>query len=213
LTILHFLSLCKKHSALEAQGKDCLRYEEFNDWLGVTYQEAGQYEKSVEIAKKALPGATKFKLNFLNIIAEAELRTGSETEAIKQAEEIGYDYPNFVPILGFLGEIAVKKQDWNTALVYSEKMYRIDKSALSLLGMAADLLQLGCHEDTLNVVFKALTTEPERIGKITGVLEGIYSLAILSRKAETAEHLDAISSQILIGVKTTPLCKLPKSWV
>jgi hypothetical protein len=66
-------------------------------------------------------------------------------------------------------------------------LYKIDKSALSLLGIAADLHQLGRHEDTVNAVFKALTMEPERIGKITGVLEGIYSLAILGRKPEAAE--------------------------
>jgi hypothetical protein len=67
----------QKAQYLEAQGKDCLRYEEFNDWLGFTYQDAGKYDKSVEIAKKALPNTTKFKLNFLQMIAEAELQTGS----------------------------------------------------------------------------------------------------------------------------------------
>jgi hypothetical protein len=53
--------------------------------------------------------------------------------------------------------------------------------------MATDLHQLGRHEETVSAVYKALEMQPERIGKITGVLEAIFSLAILNRRPEAAE--------------------------
>lgn len=177
----------QKAQYLEAHGKDCLQYEEFNDWLGFTYQDAGKYDKSVEIAKKALPNAKNYKPNFLQMIAEAELQTGSEAEAYKQAVSISTSYPNFTPIQYFLYGIEIKRENWAESLIYAENSYHIEKNALSLLGMAAALHQLGRHEDAVNAVFKALTLEPERIAKTTGVLEGIYSLAILGRKPEAAE--------------------------
>ena len=180
---------------LEKQGQACMGYDEFNVWVVSLYQDAGEYDKSVVIAKKALGAAKEYKPNLQQFIAEAELQKGNEIEAIKQGEQIAQEFPNYVPILGFLGEIAWKKQDWPRALELSEKEYKIDKSALALLGIATALHQLDRHEEVVDAVYKALELEPDRIKSATGILEGVASLAILGRKEEAVKlaqrHIDA----------------------
>lgn len=172
---------------LEKEGQECLRTGLYDVWVGLLYQEAGEADKSIQIANAALAATSEERPNLLHLIAKANLQKGNEAEAIKQAEKIAHDYPDYSPILGFLGGIAAKKEDWNTALMYSEKLYKIEKNAISLLGMAADLHQLNRHEEAVNAVYKALELEPDRIAKTTGVLEAIFSLAILNRRPEAAE--------------------------
>ena len=189
------LNASERANYLEKNGLDCMKYEKFNVWLAFALQDAGQYAKSVDVAKHAMLNAKESKPNLLQIIAEAELQKGNETEAIKQGEQIAQEFPNYVPILGFLGEIAWKKQDWPRALELSEKEYKIDKSALSLLGIATALHQLDRHEETVDAVYKALELEPDRIKSSSGILEGVASLAILGRKVEAVKlaqrHIDA----------------------
>lgn len=167
---------------LEKEGQTCMEFDKFNVWLGLLYQEAGQYDKSVSLAKKALPIANEFKPNLFQLIAEAELQTGSETEAERQAVEIAESYKNYAPIQYFLYGIATKEQDWAKALPYAENANRIEKSALSYLSLAPVLHQLDRHQETVDAVYKALELEPNRIAKTSGILEGIASLAILNRK-------------------------------
>lgn len=180
---------------LEKQGLACMGYDKFSVWVGFLYQDAGEYDKSVILAKKALSDASEYKPNLLQLIAEAELQKGNEIEAIKQGEQVAQEFPNYVPILGFLGEIAWKKQDWPRALELSEKEYKIDKSALALLGIATALHQLDRHEEVVDAVYKALELEPDRIKSASGILEGVASLAILGRKEEAVKlaqrHIDA----------------------
>jgi tetratricopeptide (TPR) repeat protein len=172
---------------LEKNGQGCLQYDEYNVWLVSAYQDAGEYAKSIKFAQEALPKANEYKPNLLQFIAEAELKTGDEGKAVKMAEDIAQKYPSYSPIMGFLGEAAVKKQDFASALKYSERGYQIEKNATFLIAMATVLHQLGRHEETVAAVYKALEMEPQRIGKIAGVLEGVFSLAILNRKPEAAE--------------------------
>lgn len=177
----------QKAKEMEKQANGCIATGMFDVWLASYYQDAGDYQSSVKVAQNALDKTEDARPNLLQILAEAELKTGSEDKAIKLAEAISHDYPQYVPILGFLGEIAAKKEDFSTALRYSEQAYQIEKNAISLISMATDLHQLGRHEETVNAVYKALEMEPQRIGKITGVLEAIFSLAILNRRPEAAE--------------------------
>jgi hypothetical protein len=72
-------------------------------------------------------------------------------------------------------------------LHHSSKANDIEPSAVSFLSMAAALHQLDRHEETVNAVRRALALEPHRIGKVTGVLESIFSLAILGRRNEARE--------------------------
>lgn len=181
------LSGLEKVNLLDQNGQGCMQYETYNLWLAIAYQDAGDYLKSVKIAHSALTFAKNDTPNLLQVIAEAELKTGDEGKAVKMAEDIAQKYPSYSPIMGFLGEAAVKKQDFASALKYSERGYQIEKNATFLIAMATVLHQLGRHEETVAAVYKALEMEPQRIGKIAGVLEGIFSLAILNRRPEAAE--------------------------
>ncbi len=181
------LSGLEKVNLLDQNGQGCMQYETYNLWLAIAYQDAGDYPKSVKIAHNALTFSKNDTPNLLQVIAEAELKTGDEGKAVKMAEDIAQQYPSYVPILGFLSEISDKKQDFKTSLKYAERSYNIEKNAHSLLWVAASLHQLGRHEETVAAVYKALEMEPQRIAKIAGVLEGIFSLAILNRRPEAAE--------------------------
>jgi len=181
------MSASEKASFLEQNGKACMQYETYNLWLAIAYQDAGDYTKSVRIAQAALTFSKEDTPNLLQVIAEAELRTGDEAKAVKIGEDIMSQYPNYSPILGFLAEIATKNQDFKTSLIYAEKAYQIEKNAGTLLWMAADLHQLERHEEAVNAVYKALELEPQRIQRAPGVLEGIVSLAALNRKEEATE--------------------------
>lgn len=172
---------------LEKEANSCLQYDEFNVWLGFAYQDAGEYEKSVEIVKKALPSAAEYKPNLLQIIAEAELRKGNEKRAVRQAEKIRKEFPHYVPILGFLGEIALKNKDMESALIYADKMYEIAPNALSLINQAAVYHQLGRDQEVVTFFNKAIELEPKRIAKTTGLIEAILSLAILNKRAAAVE--------------------------
>jgi hypothetical protein len=55
--------------------------------------------------------------------------------------------------------------------------------------MAAVLHQLDRHEECVATVYKALSIDPARIGKTTGVKEAVFSLGILKRNEEAAELL------------------------
>jgi tetratricopeptide (TPR) repeat protein len=172
---------------LQNNGQGCMQHDEYNVWLVSAYQDAGEYAKSLEIAKKALESASEYKPNLLQFIAEAEFRTGDEEKAVKMGKDIMLQYPNYSPILGFLAEIATKNKDFEASFKYGEKSYQIEKNAGSLLWMAADLHQLERHEEAVNAVYKALEIEPQRIQRVAGVLEGIVSLAALNRKEEATE--------------------------
>lgn len=177
----------QKAKEMEKQGGGCISTGMYDVWLASYYQDAGDYQSSVKIAQNALDKTDDARPNLLQLLAEAELKNGDEAKAIKLAEEISHDYPQYIPILGFLIEIESRKENWSKALEYAEQSYKVSHSAISLLASAGALHQLGRHEETVNAVYKALEMEPQRIGKITGVLEAIFSLAILTRKPEAAE--------------------------
>ena len=180
----------QKAQAMQQQGKECIATGMYDVWLASYYQDGGDYPTSVKIVQSALDKVKtdEARPNLLQLLAEAENQIGDETKAIKLAEGISHDYPEYTPILGFLAEEAFKKEDWKLALDYSQKIHNIDnKNVSSLMAQAAALHQLGRHEEAVNAVNKALDLEPERIGKTTGVLEAIFSLAILNRRPEAAE--------------------------
>jgi uncharacterized protein HemY len=113
----------QKAQAMQQQGKECITTGMYDVWLASYYQDAGDYPASVKIVQSALDvtKTEEARPNLLQLLAEAELKTGDEVKAIKMAEAISHDYPQYVPILGFLGEIAARKEDWSKSFEYSKK--------------------------------------------------------------------------------------------
>lgn len=181
------VNIAERANTLETKGSSCLKYEKYNVWLAFAYQGAKDYPKSVEVARNALKTATEHRANLLQVIAEAELQTGSMDKAFKQAEEISRQFPNYAPILAMLAEISAKKGDFNAAFNYSKHGYNLEKSAAFLIAMGADLHQLHKDEEAVNTIYRALEMEPYRVGNLPGVLEAIFSLVNLNRRGEAAD--------------------------
>jgi tetratricopeptide (TPR) repeat protein len=179
----------QKAKEMEKQGNGCLSTGMYDVWLASFYQDAGDYPASVKIVQSALDKikTEEARPNLLHLLVEAELATGDEKKAIEMAQAVTHDYPEYNPILLFLIQEESKKENWSKALEYAQQSYKVSHSAISLLASAGALHQLGRHEETVNAVYKALEMEPERIGNVTGVLEAIFSLAILNRRQEAAE--------------------------
>jgi tetratricopeptide (TPR) repeat protein len=172
---------------LETAAAHCMGSGMFDVWVASDYLEGRDNERAAEVAKAALKEQKDFRPNLLVIIAQAELDRGNLSSAEKLANEIAREFPNYVPIYGVLGGIATLRQDWKLALTYAERAHAIQPSALSFLNMATAYHQLDRHTEAVDCVYRALKLEPQRIAKATGVIEAIFSLAILNRRLEAAE--------------------------
>lgn len=175
--------------ALEDQGKSCIGKGFYDPRLAILYMDAGDLASADRIAKQGIQKGSPYQANLHQVLAETTLRRGNVDTAYKMAEDIAKKNPAYVPILGFLGEIDSKNQNWAMALARSQKWNSIDHSALSLLAMAAAFHQLDRHEECVATVDKALGIDPARIAKIGGIKEAVFSLGILKRNEEAAELL------------------------
>jgi tetratricopeptide (TPR) repeat protein len=179
----------ERAKALEDQGKSCIGKGIYDPRLAILYMDAGDLTSADRIAKQGIQKGSPYQANLHQVLAETTLRRGNADAAYKMAEDIAKKNPAYTPILGFLFEIDAKNQNWITALTRAQKWHAIDKSAISLLGMAAVLHQLDRHEECVAAVYKAVSIDPARIGKTTGVKEAVFSLGILKRNEEAAELL------------------------
>ena len=182
-------SRIERAKALEEQGKSCIGKGVYDPRLAILYMDAGDLTSADRVAKQGIQRGSSYHANLLQVLAETTLRRGNVEAAYKMAEDIANKNPMYIPIISFLFEIDAKNQNWSTALTRAQKWHAIDKSALSLLGMAAVLHQLDRHEDCVAAVYKALLIEPTRVAKTTGVKEAVFSLGILKRNEEAAELL------------------------
>lgn len=172
---------------LEKTATHCMGSGMFDVWVASDYLEGRENERASEVAKAALAKQKDMRPNLLVIIAQAELDRGNVSVSEKLANEIVREFPSYVPVYGVLGGIATLRQDWKSALIYAERAHGIEPTALSLLNLASVYYQLDRHAETVDYVYRALKLEPQRIAKGTGVIEAIFSLAILNRRAEAAE--------------------------
>lgn len=182
-------SRLERAKALEEQGKSCIGKGFYDARLAILYMDAGDLTSADRIAKQGIQKGSPYQPNLHQVLAETTLRRGNVDAAYKMAEDIENKNPGYVPILGFLGEIDSKHQNWAMALARAKKWNAIDHSALSLLLMAAVLHQLDRHEECVAAVYKALSIDPARIAKIGGIKEAVFSLGILKRNKEAAELL------------------------
>jgi len=137
--------------------------------------------------ERALKGHNDARPNLLHAQARIKLKLGKVDEAVRLGEAIAAEYPSYAPIQFELAGIASRRQDWSRALRHAQRAYDIEGSARSLMSMAAALHQLDRHEECIAAVRQALKLEPQRIARIPGLLEGIYSLGVLNRRGEAAE--------------------------
>jgi uncharacterized protein HemY len=167
----------------------------FDVRVAFEYLDAGENDKAVEIAKSALASQRDAKPNLIQVLAQVDINKGDFAAAERQALEIGKEFPRSVASHAILGTIAAKRQDWKGSLEHSRAAYEIEPSAASMLAMAGALHQLDRHEETVDLVYRVLKAEPQRAARTTGLLEAIYSLAILNRRPEAAElarrHVEA----------------------
>jgi len=182
-------SRLERAKALEDQGRSCIGKGIYDPRLAILYLDAGDLTNADRIAKQGIQKGSPYQANLHQVLAETTLRRGNVDTAYKMAEDIAKKNPAYTPILGFLGEIDSKNQNWAMALARSQKWNSIDHSALSLLAMAAAFHQLDRHEECVSTVYKALSIDPTRIAKIGGIKEAVFSLGILKRNAEAAELL------------------------
>ncbi|MFN9677812.1 MAG: tetratricopeptide repeat protein [Betaproteobacteria bacterium] len=182
-------SRLERAKALEEQGKSCIGKGIYNLILAILYMDAGDFNSADRIAKQGILKGSPYQANLHQVLAETTLRRGNVDAAYKMAEDIAKKNPSYVPILGFLGEIDSKNQNWAMALKRAQKWNEIDNSALSLLAMASALHQLDRHEECITAVYKAVNIDPARIARTGGIKEAIFSLGILKRNQEAAELL------------------------
>lgn len=182
-------SRIERAKALEEQGKACIGKGIYDARLAILYMDAGELTSADRIAKQGIQRGNPYQPNLHQVLAETTLRRGNVDAAYKMAEDIANKNPAYTPILAFLFEIDVKNQSWAVALTRTQKWNAIDHSALSLMGMATVLHQLDRHDECVATVYKALSIDPARIAKTTGVKEAVFSLGILKRNKEAAELL------------------------
>jgi tetratricopeptide (TPR) repeat protein len=172
---------------LETTAAHCMGSGMFDVWVASEYLEGGDNERADAIARKALKQQRDAHPNLSIAIAQSEMNRGNLGAAEKRASETARDHPNYAPAQYLLMGIAAAKGDWKRALVHAERTHSLQPNALSLLGLATIYHQLDRHTETVDCVYRALKLEPQRIAKGTGVIEAIFSLAILNRRAEAAE--------------------------
>jgi tetratricopeptide (TPR) repeat protein len=173
---------------LERDGNSCMGTGMFDVKVAFEYMRAGENGKAVQIANSALAKKTQAaKPNLMQVLAQADINNGDFASAERRAREIEREFPKSSASHAILGTVAAKRQDWNALLKHSRAAYEIEPNATSMLGMAGALHQLNRHEETVELVYRALKAEPERVGRTYGLLEAIYSLAILNRRPEAAE--------------------------
>jgi tetratricopeptide (TPR) repeat protein len=182
-------SRLERAKALEDHGKLCIGKGIYDPRLAILYMDAGDFTSADRIAKQGIKKGSPYQANLHQVWAETALRRGNVDAAYKMAEDIAKKNPAYTPILGLLMEIDSKKQNWTIYLARAQKWHTVDQSALSLLAMASALHQLDRHEECVSTVYKALSIEPARISKATGVKEAIFSLGVLKRNEEAAELL------------------------
>jgi tetratricopeptide (TPR) repeat protein len=172
---------------MERTGSACFGTGMFDVWLAADYLAAGDMDSTARVVERALAKTSNARPNLLHLLVEVDLKRGLVDQAVKKGEAIAATYPQYSPIQYGLAGIAMNRQDWPLALAHARKAYEVEGSALALLSMATALHQLKRHEETVAAVRRALEMEPQRISRIGGVLEGVFSLAILNRRAEAAD--------------------------
>lgn len=172
---------------LEQRHPECLGTGMFDVHLADEYLLSGDATSATRVVERALMKQNNARPNLLHMQVRIDLKLGKTDQAIRWGEAMAMDYPTYTPIQFELAAIASKRQDWPRALGYARRAYEIEGSARSLLSMAAALHQLDRHEECIAAVRQALKLEPGRIAKISGLLEGIYSLGVLNRRVEAAE--------------------------
>ncbi len=167
----------------------------FDVWVAGDYLTQGDANAAERVAQYALKRTLNARPNLMHVLVMVDLNRGLVDQAVRKGEKLAKEFPQYSPIAFGLAGIATKREDWATALKHARRAYEIEGSALSLLSMATALHQLKRHEETVAAVRRALELEPQRIRKIGGILEAVFSLALLNRRGEAAElarrHIEA----------------------
>lgn len=176
-----------KASALEIMAPTCVGKGAFDVILGLQYLAVKDFDNLDHTVGRGLAAGSLLKANLKQLHAEVLLGRGRVEDAYAYGLQVARDYPQYVPVLGFLAEIDFKAQRWQAALSHMERSNKIAPSAPAFLASASALHQLDRHEECIRAVNLALQIEPQRISRAAGVVEAVFSLGVLKRSAEAAD--------------------------